>query len=384
MRESNVIKEGNMVSVCHMTSVHSRDDIRIFEKECKSLAAAGYQTTLVVNDREEEETKDGVRIISTGFFTKSRIKRALHTQSVFLKRALELNCEIYHLHDPELLPLALRLKKRGKKVIFDSHEYYYEQIREKGYMAKFLRSLIAAVYLLYERRAFKKIDAVIYPCTIASERTVKREILDKIVYINNVPKLEDLYNHYSPISMEKEFKACYLGSLTRSRGIKHITKAAHKAKVKLILAGKFHSESFEKEVKQLGEAEILDYRGFVDRRGVLDIYKESSVGLCTLLNRGQYLKSNNLPTKAYEYMSMAMPVIISDSPYTRQLLKKYEFGLAVNPEDIEGISKAILELKNNPELARKMGQKGREAVLQELNWGIEERKLLDLYKKLLN
>ena len=83
-------------------------------------------------------------------------------------------------------------------------------------------------------------------------------------------------------------------------------------------------------------------------------------------------------------MSMALPVIVSDSPYTRQLLKKYEFGLVVNPEDIEGISKAILKLKNNPELARKMGQKGREAVLQEFNWGIEERKLLNLYKKLLN
>ena len=164
----------------------------------------------------------------------------------------------------------------------------------------------------------------------------------------------------------------------------HITKAAHRAKVKLILAGKFHSESFEKEIKQVEEADALDYRGFVDRGGVLSIYKESSVGLCTLLNRGQYLKSHNLPTKAYEYMSMGLPVIISDSAYTRELLKKYPFGVAVDPEDIDEISKAIIKLKHNPELSREMGRNGRRAVLQEFNWGIEEKKLLELYNKLIN
>lgn len=373
-----------MVSVCHMTSVHHRYDGRIFEKECKSLAANGYETILVVNDKKEEEVKAGVKIISTGFLSKSRIWRILRSQSILFKRALKLNCHIYHLHDPELLPLAVRLKKRGKRVIFDSHEYYYEQIKEKGYMPKFLRKLIATIYLHYERRAFKKIDAVIYPCTIASERTIRREILDKIVYINNVPRLEELYDHYTPINTQENFKACHIGSLSHSRGIMHITKAAHRAKVKLILAGKFHSESFEKEIKQLEEADALDYRGFVDRGGVLSIYKESSVGLCTLLNRGQYLKSHNLPTKAYEYMSMGLPVIISDSAYTRELLKKYPFGVAVDPEDIDEISKAIIKLKHNLELSREMGRNGRRAVLQEFNWGIEEKKLLDLYNKLIN
>mgnify|MGYP006954327009 CR=1 FL=1 len=48
--------------------------------------------------------------------------------------ALALDCELYHLHDPELLPYALKLKRHGKTVIFDSHEFYSLLIQEKGYI----------------------------------------------------------------------------------------------------------------------------------------------------------------------------------------------------------------------------------------------------------
>jgi len=40
------------------------------------------------------------------------------------KKALEVDAEVYHFHDPDLLFLALKLKKKGKKVIYDVHENY--------------------------------------------------------------------------------------------------------------------------------------------------------------------------------------------------------------------------------------------------------------------
>ncbi len=42
--------------VCHLTSAHQRYDVRIFQKECLSLAKHGYDVTLIVNDDLEDET----------------------------------------------------------------------------------------------------------------------------------------------------------------------------------------------------------------------------------------------------------------------------------------------------------------------------------------
>ena len=55
-----------MVKVCHLTSVHPRNDVRIFHKQCKSLADAGYNTTLVVADGLGNQSPDGVTILDVG------------------------------------------------------------------------------------------------------------------------------------------------------------------------------------------------------------------------------------------------------------------------------------------------------------------------------
>ena len=79
--------------------------------------------------------------------------------------ALALDCELYHLHDPELLPYALKLKRHGKTVIFDSHEFYSLLIQEKGYIPGFLKKPASRIYGALEAGVFKKLDAVIIPCT---------------------------------------------------------------------------------------------------------------------------------------------------------------------------------------------------------------------------
>ena len=81
--------------------------------------------------------------------------------SAVYKKAIQLDAMVYHLHDPELMSIALRLQKKGKKVIFDSHENYYEQIKTKQYINKFLRSIIASFYFMYETYVCRHIDGVI-------------------------------------------------------------------------------------------------------------------------------------------------------------------------------------------------------------------------------
>lgn len=89
--------------------------------------------------------------------------------SVYLE-AMKINADIYKLHDPELLRIGLRMKRNGKKVIFDSHENYREQIKEKKYIPKWIRKGIVFLYGCFENYIVKKIDGVIMPCPIIKRR----------------------------------------------------------------------------------------------------------------------------------------------------------------------------------------------------------------------
>ena len=104
-----------MIKVCHVTSVHPVEDVRIFQKECVSLARAGYDIYLV--QQGESYEKYGVHIVGFGNVESSRIKRMLHTSRTAYEKALAVDADVYHLHDPELLPYGIKLKKLGKKVI---------------------------------------------------------------------------------------------------------------------------------------------------------------------------------------------------------------------------------------------------------------------------
>jgi len=67
-----------------------------------------------VADGLGDETKDSVKIHDIGKRQESRLKRARIDSKKALKKAIELNCDIYHFHDPELIKIGVYLKKKGK------------------------------------------------------------------------------------------------------------------------------------------------------------------------------------------------------------------------------------------------------------------------------
>ena len=360
-----------------MTTAHDSNDIRIFYKQCISLALAGYEVFLVAMG--ESYVLNGVNVVGLQYSGSGRLYRMTRGSKAIYRKALETEADVYQIHDPELLPYALKLKAKGKRVIFDSHEYYYKQILEKKYMPLILRYLVAYIYFLYETYACKRIDAVITPCSVNGlSMFEKRSRLS--VFVDNTPLLDELYNKYDDEQTKKSRMICYTGVLSSERGITMLIKASCRANANLTLAGAFAPVEYFEEVKSLTEYSCVNFKGFVDRDAIYEILRESSVGICTIHNVGQYNQSDNLPTKVYEYMSMGLPVVLSNGVFARYVNRKYNCFILVDPDNLEEIASAISFLLDNPRIAKEMGMNGRLAIKNMYNWGNEEKKLLKLYE----
>ena len=369
-----------MIKVCHMTNVHGAEDVRIFHKECVSLAKAGYDVYLV--ERGESYEKNGVHIVGVGEIPAGRIKRMTKGAKTVYQKALEIDADIYHFHDPELLPYGLKLKSKGKKVIFDSHECYTLQIRIKPYLPAFAASLVSALYEFYERYALKKIDAVIFPATINGVNPFEG-LCRRSCIISNAVILEEFDGYYKPDTIKKENQICCVGGLTEARGITVDILAAKKANATLALAGTFSPSAYGDAVRDMAEYDCVDYRGRLNRNEVAALLAESQIGMAVYLRRGQYGKTDAFAVKMYEYMAMGLPIIFNKSDKPSPLLKPVPMGIAVDENNIDEVADAIRYLLDHPDEARRMGENGRRAVQEKWNWSVEEKKLLELYQDIL-
>lgn len=89
--------------VCHFTTVHSINDGRIFFKECTSLAANGFDVTLIAcGDKAFEDVKNGVKRILLKVPVKNRLQRFFKRSKAVYKKALEVDADIYHFQNFKL------------------------------------------------------------------------------------------------------------------------------------------------------------------------------------------------------------------------------------------------------------------------------------------
>jgi len=366
-----------MTKVCHLTSVHRRYDIRIFYKECISLSKEGFDVNLIVADGLPDEIIDGIKIFSVSKENSGRLKRFTKTVRKVYRKAKEINADLYHIHDPELLLIARRLKNHGHSVIFDSHEDVPQQILSKTYIPIQIRRLISTLIAKLEKKIVNKLDAVVAATPTIRDKFLK--INKNTVDVNNYPIID---NHLPiPDWNTKERSICYVGGITVNRGIKELIVSLNYVDVKLNLAGNYQPEKLRDELKHLKGWEKVEDYGFVDRIEIQNILNKSMVGMVTLHPIINYLES--LPIKMFEYMLAGLPVICSNFPLWQEIVEGNGCGKSVDPADPKAISQAINFLLNSPQVALEMGQKGRKLILEEFNWGIESKKLIVLYLKVL-
>jgi len=367
-------------TVCQISSVHSRYDTRIFYKECISLARNGYAVYLLVADGKKDEERQGVRITSVKP-ARSVLDRIFRGNFRIFRKALRLKSKIYHFHDPELIIAGLLLRISGKKVVYDIHEDYVTSIYQRGYINKYMAGILGFFYNWIERGI-----ASFFYQVIAEKYYEYR--FPKAIKILNYPIIDTRFrekeiqkNPYGQTAM------LYTGNVNMERGAKkHLQILNQLEDATLTMIGYTPEPVYERlkdEIDRAGNKLRLIGKGeYINFSRILDAYLsyDYSVGLVIFSNIKHYYKTE--PTKLFEYMLAGLPVVCSNFPNWKELVEENDCGICVDPEDFEGIINAILYLKENPEIAKRKGKNGREAVLNKYNWEQEEKKLLDLYKEI--
>ena len=363
--------------ICILTSVHSVFDTRIFYKETKTLTNAGYDITLIAQ-HNKNETVDGVKIVALPK-PKNRLERFFKLDYLIYKKALQQKADIYHFHDPELIPWTIILKLRTKsKIIYDIHENVFGQILSKKWINPIFRYIISYIY-----KFFEKVFCSIFDHNIIAGDDIKIKTKNQTV-IKNYP-FRNLINFNN---IEKDHsKFIYIGAIGDERCIKEIIESLNylKKSIKLLIIGNYNNKNYAEELKKMAKKQQKHQITFSDQmpyKKVLSFLKSCIAGFILLKPTSNNITAVSRNNKLYEYMSCTTAVIASDFPLWKEFIEKNKCGICVDPLSPKEIAKAIDYLIEHPDEAKKMGENGRKAVLEKYNWENESKKLLNIYEEL--
>jgi glycosyltransferase involved in cell wall biosynthesis len=354
---------------------HRAYDSRIFLKEARSLAKAGFDVTLVVPHDKDEE-RDGVKILSVPRHPKGWRKLITSPWLVY-KRAIKCPTDsIFHLHDSELLWVGVLMKMRGRKLIYDAHEDTPLQITYQHWIPALLRKPYGWFYYLLEKLCGLWFDAII----VAEPVIEKYFPPSKTTLIRNFPVAAQFPEPLKPFT-SRASRVIYAGLLSRPRGTLEMAQAAKIVTstndVTIIFAGDFSPPSLKDDI--VGKFPV-EYIPWLDFTQLINLMMDSRAGMIVPHPIERY--NTNYPIKTFEYMIAGMPVIASKHGESARFVKEANAGIAVDPLKPGEIADAIKWILDHPEEASEMGIRGRKLILSKYNWENESKMLVDLYHRM--
>lgn len=372
-----------MTTVCVITSIHHTYDGRIYYKQCRSLLRAGYRVKLVAPKPEEMEAEDGIEIIPFEK-PKNRWRRLLNGLRIY-RMAKKTNADLFHFHDPDLLPIGVLLRLATRKpVIYDVHEHYPNAIMGKAYIPKPLRHLVRIGYEWTEKCCLSFLTGVIY----TTKQIGKRYEAYDSCKIENYP-LKDMFSADEQIEKDPHL-FIYLGGITEIRGVTQLIEAFSQVvrqypRSKLLFVGFFESDKYEEtiksEVARLKIEENVIFQGRVPYTKINEYVGRASIGVLPYLPVPNHLVA--LPNKLIEYMAAGNAVIASDFPHYREIVDQSGAGLLVDPCKPEEMAEAMMFFLDHPDETNEMGRRAKSAFHNVYNWDHEERKLINFYEKIV-
>ncbi|MBL4687850.1 MAG: glycosyltransferase, partial [Nannocystaceae bacterium] len=337
-----------VTSVVHVSSVHAADDNRITEKECRALLEAGYRVSLLTASARPV-TVPNLRVIRLAP-PQTRFVRLTQTLRQIFTRCREEQADLYHLHDPELIPVGLALKALGATVLYDAHEDLPEQVKSKQYLPRMAKALLPPAIEFVLPKVLARFDGVI----AASEELGHKLAAPRRETIFNYPRLDEFEAAPTPVA-ERSLKVAYIGVLSETRGFVEMLEAAADARrahptLQFLLIGGEGTPGLIDRYPRLLDAAGAVWTGRQPRSEVVRQLRDVRVAFCILQPTPAYLRS--IPTKVFEYMASGTPVIASDFSYWRNIYR--EGVVFVDPAKPQSVSEAPNGLLGDPAAATRL------------------------------
>jgi glycosyltransferase involved in cell wall biosynthesis len=364
--------------ILHLTSVHEAGDTRIFVKECRSLSDAGFHVELIgTGSAPPARGAVEVRCLAR----RGRLGRWLVTLPAVAIAALTRPADIYHLHDPELLPLGLLLRLLGKRVVYDVHEDVPRQIMDKAWLPVGLRPVMAWLADATERVASSALSGFVAATPTIGARFPR----ERTIVVRNYPRLDELEGIAATPFAGRPPEVLYIGAVSRTRGACEVVAGFGRVPpslgATLVVAGPCAPPTLAAELARSAGNRPVQLLGRRTRAEVRALLSRARVGMVTLLPTRSYRES--LPVKLFEYMASGIPVVASDFPAWREIVQESRCGLLVDPTDAAEVGDAMSWLLSHPDEAEQMGRRGAAAVRSQYQWSTQAAVLVDFYRRLL-
>lgn len=378
-------KDNNNSSILMLlarTSEQAVHDMRVM-KEAKSLARAGFRVDILLFGGQDvkkeifpnisfiEKSVNSKKMRGSFLFLTKRFKRAMILKRVLAKKKYV----VVHCHDFLMLETAIWGRAhRHSSIIYDSHELFLGSMafRKNGQWLKKL------VFKYLEKFYTKRVKAI-----ISVSEGIKRILAEygapKNIVIRNIPDWEPVkLNELNKIDQRQDNKICliYQGLLTKERGLDILFGCMKRLpnNYELIFLGK-RSEDLLKQFSVFGTR--VRFLGLLPHREMRRYLMGADLGIYPIQPVCQsYVLS--LPNKLFEALLSGLPVIVSDLPEMRKIVKKYEIGDLASAESVDAFCERIVGAVegNFIDTWRRNCIK---VATYYLNWRFEEVKLLNLY-----
>ena len=378
------------IKAVHISTVRPPMEVRVFHHECVYLAREGFDVELIIHNGDGgDETVDGVRIRSLGNRKERQGLLLFSRLNAIFRAAKRVNeggkPDIVQLHDPELIPYGWWLKLTSRvKVIYDSAENYTAYMKHKYWLPGPVRWLLTHCMGALETSAARLFDAVVTADRGTSQIFEARRA-KKVVTVHNFPVL-DLFD-IDPVSEDaKEFDLVYHGSIPKY----HLEVAFNVAselkrrgvEARWLFFGLFHDHEWSRtEMQSRGIEHLFEIRGRVNHDEVAPLVAKARIGFIPLPDMPKF--HQNIPMKLFEFMSLRMPVVLTDLPPSRPFAGDGKAAIMVPCGDIQAFADAIERLLGDAGLRHSMGNEGRKRVETEYNWSSESKKLFQLYRTIV-
>lgn len=340
------------VRAVHLTSVHRPTDVRIFHKEARALASAGADAGVLGLTRPAARRGR----LSAGWRLAAAARRT--------------DADVYHVHDPELLPAAIWLRLRtGRAVVYDAHEYLGETVRTKRWLPGPLRVPLAMAAEWAEARGARALDGLV---TVNPDLAARFAMAGaRSVSVANGP----WGAAFPPPDPPSGAGILYVGGLGPLRGLDLMRAAFPLVDVpgaRLVLAGPGDPGALPPRVSAIGA---------VDHGRVPALLADAAVAWIPLQRHGNYDRA--VPTKLVEAMAAGRPVVASELGRMGALVRASGCGLLVPPDDPDAHAAAITRLLTDRDELADRGAAGRRAFEHGLAFEHEAVRLVDFYAGVL-